>query len=1030
MNEAAIHIDAQIQVRHDIEANWAAVDPVLRDGEVAYSKDLNRIKVGDGARKWSELKYLGGTNGDAATPRQLFFDVAEILAFAGPINRQTREQLYNIFLFTEGNEIPSEPAWVIDTNGQHYIVRMLQTETGVGFFIIGYEGFTRIEGDNTKTNQLLRDKADKKYVDGTFFSQAQFDQIASNQYTVGNVAYQTDSDTGLRRLSLSLELRIQNDIDAAVNDRPDDNGNYTNGLVTALGVKNWVEGKGYLTSAAMGNYATKDDIKDFVTKGTTLEHYGITDAVKYAIYFPALTTDTPKTMGYCRLADGWKLTGPAMILGTNNYYARIQADTSSMDNPALYLSVVHAGVEYGWAQVVTDKNFSAYGLAMKTHQNGIDLNEIEVGLYDLAGAISNSPLNYGSLLNIKGYFSAQLLFNASGDAVYYRTKSDREVDGTKWRPWRTIIDSNNVSSYVHTAADSRYLKLSGGTLTGQLYVETSAGDRYIHSKCSTAHIAFGVGSGGNNRGIFDIKDGKWWILRNNSDYTEIVSSTMALVGNVRVTGVLEAQSGITLGNITRTSWPTEGIAKNSMLLPNNAFDSLGKIQFSQLDNALYAADRRFNVTVNGFASDTKTVLFNGSYEDSIQVPMGQTATIKIDNNGNDIISGYPYGKIILSFYYQSVPESVSIRVYTTYGTAGWYSLPLSEKRGTNGGVFVFDNSNYAVKEVEITITAKSDINAALSEIDWFLNRASLSNLPVVTKFAIDQELYGRLICKGGITLGNKTITSWDDIKASGDYLPLTGGTINGELKIAQALTMIGDAPIRGDIPEGGTYHRFRMLMHPNGLFFQASNYDGTSTAGKVGFTGYGGNPAEDIHFNASTIRFLGAASFSSSLTLGGASFVWRQIQSWEPEKLLVSGGVSIGNMYMRERLYIEAYEGLEARIAFRDKNGTITDSITTFDDLRIKVAEQTATSGVSIAPNVLNKWTTPLTGALTINFSAGRSTVANYYMIEFKTGDTVPTISLPSGITWQNGDNILERLEPNKTYQISILNYLAVGGAF
>ena len=799
----------------------------------------------------------------ADTPSSFYHDMTAIVSHTGMITRQTREQLYNIFTYTEGNDISSEPAWVIDTNGQHYIVRMLQTETGVGFFIIGYEGFTRIEGDNTKTNQLLRDKADKKYVDDTFFSQAQFDQIASNQYVVGNVAYQTDSDTGLRRLSLSLGLRIQNDIDAAVNDRPDDNGNYTNGLVTALGVKNWVESKGYLTSAAMDGYATKLEIKDFVTKGTTLEHYGITDAVKNEGYLITPDSSSP-AVGFATYNNGWPYQGSAMLLGAigasqlrlittlgNSYLPEIFVSGRYLDNESAWARVItdknigaysialrtadssengpkptdtsaFSTYVYGtngwagsgpalafpnggwsgliniisydptadpnnyprmkinitnantgsvvlgqWVEVVTDKNFSSYGLAMKTNQYSIDLDEIGTGLYDLTGAIANSPLNYGSLLNIKGYFSAQLIFNASGDAAYYRTKSDREVDGTKWRPWRTIIDSNNVSSYVQSVADSRYLKLaSGGTVQGQIYVETSSGDRYIHSKCSTAHIAFGVGSGGNNRGIFDIKDGKWWILRNNSDYTEIVSSTMALVGNVRVGGVLEARSGITLGNVTRISWPTEGIAKNSILLPNNVFDSLGKIQFSQLDNALYAANHRFNVTLNGFASDTKTVLFNGSYEDSIQVPMGQTATIKIDNNGNDIISGYPYGKIILSFYYQSVPESVSIRVYTTYGTAGWYSLPLSEIRGTNGGVFVFDNSYYAVKEVEITITAKSDINAALSEIDWFLNRASLSNLPVVTKFAIDQELYGRLICKGGITLGGETINSWADVRSN------------------------------------------------------------------------------------------------------------------------------------------------------------------------------------------------------------------------------------------------------------------------
>ena len=58
MSEARVHIDAQLQVRRDIEANWQAVDPVLRDGEIAYSKDTRRMKIGDGASAWSELDYL------------------------------------------------------------------------------------------------------------------------------------------------------------------------------------------------------------------------------------------------------------------------------------------------------------------------------------------------------------------------------------------------------------------------------------------------------------------------------------------------------------------------------------------------------------------------------------------------------------------------------------------------------------------------------------------------------------------------------------------------------------------------------------------------------------------------------------------------------------------------------------------------------------------------------------------------------------------------------------------------------------
>lgn len=124
-----------------------------------------------------------------------------------------------------------------------------------------------------------------------------------------------------------------------------------------------------------------------------------------------------------------------------------------------------------------------------------------------------------------------------------------------------------------------------------------------------------------------------------------------------------------------------------------------------------------------------------------------------------------------------------------------------------------------------------------------------------------------------------------------------------------------------------------------------------------------------------------------------------------------------------------------------DKNiGTVSlpslnlngETITSWDDVgTLPTQSQTATSGtVSITPNVLNKWSSALTGTLTITFASGASGVANYYMLEFTTGSSIPTINLPSGVKWEGGYNILNNLAANTTYQISILNNLAVGGAF
>lgn len=43
--------------RNDIEANWRLYNPVLLEGEVAFSTDVYNIKIGDGVSNWSDLPY-------------------------------------------------------------------------------------------------------------------------------------------------------------------------------------------------------------------------------------------------------------------------------------------------------------------------------------------------------------------------------------------------------------------------------------------------------------------------------------------------------------------------------------------------------------------------------------------------------------------------------------------------------------------------------------------------------------------------------------------------------------------------------------------------------------------------------------------------------------------------------------------------------------------------------------------------------------------------------------------------------------
>ena len=51
---------SKILFRRDQEANWQSTDPVLSQGELALSIDINKFKIGDGTTAWSNLTYILG----------------------------------------------------------------------------------------------------------------------------------------------------------------------------------------------------------------------------------------------------------------------------------------------------------------------------------------------------------------------------------------------------------------------------------------------------------------------------------------------------------------------------------------------------------------------------------------------------------------------------------------------------------------------------------------------------------------------------------------------------------------------------------------------------------------------------------------------------------------------------------------------------------------------------------------------------------------------------------------------------------
>ena len=65
---------------------------------------------------------------------------------------------------------------------------------------------------------------------------------------------------------------------------------------------------------------------------------------------------------------------------------------------------------------------------------------------------------------------------------------------------------------------------------------------------------------------------------------------------------------------------------------------------------------------------------------------------------------------------------------------------------------------------------------------------------------------------------------------------------------------------------------------------------------------------------------------------------------------------------------------------------------------------------------------------LTITFAAEESGIENEYKFEFVSGTTATTLSLPDTVKWSGGN--APTIEASKTYQVSIVNNLAVFAAF
>lgn len=106
-----------------------------------------------------------------------------------------------------------------------------------------------------------------------------------------------------------------------------------------------------------------------------------------------------------------------------------------------------------------------------------------------------------------------------------------------------------------------------------------------------------------------------------------------------------------------------------------------------------------------------------------------------------------------------------------------------------------------------------------------------------------------------------------------------------------------------------------------------------------------------------------------------------------------------------------------------DSNGNVNVSGSGSSDIPV-INKGTSDTTITIDPNKIYIWDE--VSSLDISLAAGSTTTANHYFFQFKSGSKATTLALPDTVIYIGNSKI----EKNKTYQVSILNDIAIlGGA-
>ena len=199
----------------------------------------------------------------------------------------------------------------------------------------------------------------------------------------------------------------------------------------------------------------------------------------------------------------------------------------------------------------------------------------------------------------------------------------------------------------------------------------------------------------------------------------------------------------------------KAIKSGDELMTTNPFTPGSTLYISKIDNAFYAADKRFAVTGEITAPDGTVsqypceTLFDGDYESWYRLRDGHKLVVRMTfpNEWDEKFPGYPYGNIIVSIYNNCKPKSIGMRVYNSWESqgVGWHDLPSREtSTAWDKTAWSFRNIYYGAQQFELTVVGDGNNNdeaTMITQVEMHLDRPYSGRNPFLSKYAAEELYY-------------------------------------------------------------------------------------------------------------------------------------------------------------------------------------------------------------------------------------------------------------------------------------------------